>query len=1048
MAKQNEIGVLVKDNFEQHAQHVDKATKSYNNFGTAVTQALNKSKLLGFIGALKETVNAMTNASKAEAEYIESMNLLKVAYKDNTDSADKLINKMKDMYGLDPAGLTKTLGIYKQMTSAMGMTNETSALLSENLLKMQEDVASLYNLDFETVGKKFQSALAGQSRALYSLGVDITKTSLQQELYNMGIERNINELNKASKTALTYIVMEKQLQNAYGDASKTINSLANQTKIWQEQTAIAARQIKALVIPVLQLIISYANGIIMAFNAVMETILSFFGVDVDKMASEFSIASNDISVGIGDIGSAATDAGKAVDKLKLGLRGFDKLNVITTPTDSGSSGGGGGAGGGAGGGIDPNIAKHLKEYNLKDAANNAAKIRDAILEWLHIFNPLGESLKKLAGLAWDGIIYLWENVLVPMGKWAKETFLPTLVKTLASALDAVYNVALTMKPVLKWIMENVVIPFGQRLGKVVVNLLKNIKNAFDLISKSKLLQYLIGSTGLLIALSKLVGVAKDVYAWFGKTKLGGILTTYNGLLLQSIKETKSLADGISQYFDLIVNEGAKTSKSLMGLQINVDALKAAISGAIQTALGISMIQAAIQNIQEENANLMDVVLLVAGAFEVVMGAIELFTGVWGVLKTLVLTSNPFALIVTAIVGTAGFIWAMTQADEKIDGTVNQFAKLDDAEANNIKSHENQMKSAQELSKELEGLMDSTGKVKKEDEEYVSYILNELNSAYGTNYKLTDGQITKNGKLVTSYQQIEKEIENYMKKVNAQYLLEKLKDKYNEALDKHYEKQQKINAVTDVYEDELNKLKIKYGENYEAEEKYHKEAEVLNETKLKTLDKIKDEYKNTEELYEKYSDLTKAIAKGDMEEINKKYEDLMKITVGNSNNYAQEYAKTFENAIETAAAHSKSYIENKLGDYGTGYAAGNKVGKGYIDAVQKDFNNTTFKLKGKMTVTTNLPDGTANFYSQKAEGGFLNKGEIFVAREAGPEMVGTINGKTAVANNDQIVEAISIGVAKAMSGRNTNVTIQANANTQGLLNFIDFKQQQKNRQYGL
>ena len=49
----------------------------------------------------------------------------------------------------------------------------------------------------------------------------------------------------------------------------------------------------------------------------------------------------------------------------------------------------------------------------------------------------------------------------------------------------------------------------------------------------------------------------------------------------------------------------------------------------------------------------------------------------------------------------------------------------------------------------------------------------------------------------------------------------------------------------------------------------------------------------------------------------------------------------------------------------------------------------------------------------ARGGFPDEGQVFVAREAGAEMVGSISGKTAVANNDQIVEAVSQGVYAAV-----------------------------------
>lgn len=42
------------------------------------------------------------------------------------------------------------------------------------------------------------------------------------------------------------------------------------------------------------------------------------------------------------------------------------------------------------------------------------------------------------------------------------------------------------------------------------------------------------------------------------------------------------------------------------------------------------------------------------------------------------------------------------------------------------------------------------------------------------------------------------------------------------------------------------------------------------------------------------------------------------------------------------------------------------------------------------------------------------GQMFVARENGAEMVGRIGNRTAVANNDQIVQAVSQGVANAVS----------------------------------
>lgn len=56
---------------------------------------------------------------------------------------------------------------------------------------------------------------------------------------------------------------------------------------------------------------------------------------------------------------------------------------------------------------------------------------------------------------------------------------------------------------------------------------------------------------------------------------------------------------------------------------------------------------------------------------------------------------------------------------------------------------------------------------------------------------------------------------------------------------------------------------------------------------------------------------------------------------------------------------------------------------------------------------------ANSARAYASGGLVDTGELFIAREAGPELVGTIGGRTAVANNDQIVQGITEGVYEAV-----------------------------------
>lgn len=59
-------------------------------------------------------------------------------------------------------------------------------------------------------------------------------------------------------------------------------------------------------------------------------------------------------------------------------------------------------------------------------------------------------------------------------------------------------------------------------------------------------------------------------------------------------------------------------------------------------------------------------------------------------------------------------------------------------------------------------------------------------------------------------------------------------------------------------------------------------------------------------------------------------------------------------------------------------------------------------------------GGAGSGGYRASGGPVATGQLFVAREAGPELVGSIGSTTTVMNNEQIVEAVSSGVASAVA----------------------------------
>lgn len=75
------------------------------------------------------------------------------------------------------------------------------------------------------------------------------------------------------------------------------------------------------------------------------------------------------------------------------------------------------------------------------------------------------------------------------------------------------------------------------------------------------------------------------------------------------------------------------------------------------------------------------------------------------------------------------------------------------------------------------------------------------------------------------------------------------------------------------------------------------------------------------------------------------------------------------------------------------------------------NNWITDILGALGLPKQIPKLKVSWY---AEGGFPDEGELFVAREAGPELVGNIGNRAAVANNDQIIQGIAEGTYQAVS----------------------------------
>lgn len=344
-------------------------------------------------------------------KYVENLNLFKVALGESVNEGLKFVDAMSEIYGMDPSNLYKYTGYFYQLTDAIGMADKASSTLSLSLTKASNDIASLFNVDIDTVVHDLASGMQGMARAVRKYGVDIRAVTLQQTAFNYGITTQVANMSEADRQALRYLTIMEQVRNAtqqvvdptveasgvMGDFARNIETPANQLRIFKEQISQLGRAIGNFFIPIISKLLPILNGVIMALRTILTFLFSLTGFKMDFGGS----TSGGVTSSIAGIGKAADGTSKSLKELKKTLAPFDEINLLQAPSTP--SGGTGGGGSGAEGLMNPALEEAIKNVSLglENIKMKANEVRDKLLEffgfeYVDVFNPeTGEWEKKL-----------------------------------------------------------------------------------------------------------------------------------------------------------------------------------------------------------------------------------------------------------------------------------------------------------------------------------------------------------------------------------------------------------------------------------------------------------------------------------------------------------------------------------------------------------------------------------------------------------------------------------------------------------------------------
>lgn len=1103
--------------FPSKIQKLINSTEEYNN---AVGKATNKTsawektiKKLSFVAVYRAAVKFLGNVINKASEYQEDLNLFTVSMGEYAEEADNYAQKVSEVVGIDPAEWMRNQGVFNTIITGFGVAGDKAAYMSQNLTQLGYDLASFYNIDFESAMQKVQSGIAGELEPLRRLGYDLSVARLEQERLNLGIDKSVSSMTQAEKSQLRYYAMMTQVTQVQGDMARTLEQPANMLRVLRAQIEQCARAIGNLFIPILTKVLPIAIAVADGLRQIISAIAGLFGVTLNT--PDWNASIGNATSGTEDIADNMGSAVESAKELKRYLAPFDELNVLPDQS-TGSGGSGSGTGLGAGSG---DLGIDLPGYDfLKNA------VTSQIDEWK-------KKLEPFVGWVKDNIQEITVAVGTVFGMfafaklyktartyWKKflslkivDSFLTgfQLIKVtggnlLQSFIGGIDNVRYNLTGVQK---AAITVFAGALEFTSIKNSVKDLalgcENVEAKIAKIGIaataaagaMYVALGPTGIAVAAivglaAAVVGVTEanqemmdsminDVFYADAGTKLSDLSDAY-GNLMQSIIDTNQP----------IIDNQAKIDSLRADIETTVgsiDKIAVALSiGATDASTQIDKIKELFGSLKEDTASIM---------YEIYDNIINAVGGSFGQALIQAGESIPEVLQVLKQIKGEGEN-TLSSLQNELD---NLNAKLESGAISESEFQEEwlrikgQMESiigvASDTSDAFSDLKNTLGGINWESEDTVSQFFKDITETTGNaKQSINDASDSIIQSLNTMKEwvpegSLKDELDKWItiaesdRTAQLANVDQQLKLLYDAIQTDMVEKTQGVqDAAQKAWSDMTWLQKAFSGAN---EASYVSQAlqnyrghiiQPISKDIEKSMEKlgidgstwVNDALKKISNAVFEYDPAFKDWTYGtDLQTaISNTFKELeesgVKSSTSAGNQIIQGLAdgvtdntKSFDDAMSGAVDSGDSALRAAAEIHSPSklfYRDGEYIMDGLINGIsdktsdlQRVLDETVSHIKSAFDFDWHLPDlelphisvtysdapwALARFFGiysiphlsvdWYANGGFPDAGQLFIANEAGPEMVGSIGGKTAVANNDQIVEAIAQGVFRAVT----------------------------------
>jgi hypothetical protein len=956
-------------------------TSSFSGFSSSASAVTKKSfSLASAIGKVYATYWALSRGFRLLGDAIDissSLTEVENVVRQTFGQYESLINNFAktsiEKFGMSELSAKQFASRFQAMGTALDIPQGKMAKMSIRLTELAGDMASFYDVSQEDIAKSLQSVFSGTTAPMRRYGIDLTQATLKEWALKQGLDANISSMTQAQKAMLRYQYVLAHTTNITGDFARTADT-------WHNQITMLKENFKALGAVVGGGLINAFKPFIKVLNAVLQKVISFAEMVTNALGSIFgwkyeaskgagiSGLADDIgsaSDGMDDLSNAAGNAGKntggiaknakkAKKEIQQATRAFDELKVISKQSKdkgsgSGNKGSGSGSGSGAGGSGGGDTGKLVQTDTI------FKKFKSNIKD----LEELGESIRAALVKAVGGIE--WDEIYAKASGFG--TGLAEFLNGLFSEDKKGNSVFTATADVIAGALNTAIFASKGFTDKFKFETFgKNVAHGFNrFFKKFKWKQCAEAINGWVDGFWKFVHGFFDDLSW--KDIFNGLKTFLTNLTPKSLATILMFSGGklapiVSSALCSILGftSGGKGGKGGKTFKLNGLGLAAFIA-----TIGFQL--------SEKKTDFTSSVVeaLAAGGAAFYMSGGNPYFALAGVTVSVGISLGKF-FVEKSDSMKKGIKKLKTNIDTMLGKTTTTTGL--DGKKTTIKTPLSQL---------------GKGKVKK--------------NAYSGTKEMRDNY----SKIVANREK------NYGKgKVSVTAEITSASDKLSA-------KNKKLKGFTADLEKNKDNIaaKNKSLKNYTANLSSNKDGIKLGDKSLSNylanISKNKDKIKSSDKTLGNYT----ASLTGNKDKIPDKYKRVSNYTaelIANKDKIKRS-DKTLDHFTGTLTRVTDNIkpANKRLG----GFTA---LITSFVNRIKNAVLDFTARLTGKSTKKADggvFSGGSWKPIKKYAVGGLPNMGQMFVAREAGPELVGTLGGHTAVMNNDQIVQSVSDGVYRAV-----------------------------------